>query len=263
MNYPVPQEEEYYLFDHKIKKEKWVSKKKKKKIKGTLQKEYKKFISKNLKTLSSIPFIENIYLCNSITFNGLKEWSDIDLVIIASTWKIWTVKFFTTIYLFLKWLRRHGKKTRKKFCTSFYLTPEALNLFPLKLQNNTDIYLIYWLAHLVSLYSRDKNEVDRLIKHNNWIQNFLPNHPLEQTVNLWIKPQTGTLWQKKKIERILDWFIWYIVERTVKYTWLPIVLWKKAKHSKNTNIIISDTILKFYNDQRTKIQFLFDLNKTN
>jgi predicted nucleotidyltransferase len=34
-------------------------------------------------TFQSIPFVEEIYLCNSITFNALDENSDIDLFIIA------------------------------------------------------------------------------------------------------------------------------------------------------------------------------------
>ena len=45
--------------------------------------EYLKEIERLKKTFQSIPFIEQIFLCNSISFNALDENSDIDLFIIA------------------------------------------------------------------------------------------------------------------------------------------------------------------------------------
>lgn len=263
MKYPVPPFEQYYLFDFELKKEDKPASNKKKDTVSKLEEEYIIFIKKHQKLLTGLPFVENIYLCNSTTFSGLKESSDIDLVIIASKGKIRTVKFFTTLYLFRHWIRRYRSKTRKKFCTSFYLTPEALNLFPLKLHNSTDIYLTYWLAHLVSIYSRRSEEKDRLIKNNKWIQNFLPNHPLQQTIDLGITSQSGNTKTKERIEWCLQWVIWTIIEKVLKHVRLPIMLRKKSKKSKSSNIIIHDTMLKFYNDQRTRIQFLFDLNRTN
>jgi predicted nucleotidyltransferase len=46
--------------------------------------EYLQEIEKLKPILKSIPFIEHIYLCNSITFNSLNKESDIDLFIIAT-----------------------------------------------------------------------------------------------------------------------------------------------------------------------------------
>ena len=45
--------------------------------------EYLKEVKRLKSTLQSIPFIEQIFLCNSISFNALDNNSDIDLFIIA------------------------------------------------------------------------------------------------------------------------------------------------------------------------------------
>jgi predicted nucleotidyltransferase len=40
----------------------------------------------------SIPFVEQIYLCNSITFNALHEGSDIDILIITKPGMLWLAR---------------------------------------------------------------------------------------------------------------------------------------------------------------------------
>jgi hypothetical protein len=45
--------------------------------------EYLNEIKRLKSTFQSIPFVEQIYLCNSISFNALDKNSDIDLFIIA------------------------------------------------------------------------------------------------------------------------------------------------------------------------------------
>jgi hypothetical protein len=45
--------------------------------------EYLKEIKRLKPTFQSIPFVEQIFLCNSISFNALDKNSDIDLFIIA------------------------------------------------------------------------------------------------------------------------------------------------------------------------------------
>ena len=46
-------------------------------------KEYKEHIYKYSKILQNLPFIKELYICNSFSFNALKENSDIDLFLVA------------------------------------------------------------------------------------------------------------------------------------------------------------------------------------
>ena len=84
--------------------------------------EYIKEIKRLRSTFQSIPFIEQIFLCNSITFNALDENSDIDLFIITKPWRIRTVKFRSMILFTMKGAKRFWKKIRKKICLSFFIT---------------------------------------------------------------------------------------------------------------------------------------------
>ena len=54
--------------------------------------EYLQEIKKLKTTFQSIPFVQQIFLCNSISFNALDKNSDIDLFIIAEPGRIRTVK---------------------------------------------------------------------------------------------------------------------------------------------------------------------------
>jgi hypothetical protein len=50
------------------------------------------------------------------------------------------------------------------------------------LLNRKDIYLPYWIAHLVPLYVEEKNP--EVFKNNQWIKRFLPNISLTQNIYL-------------------------------------------------------------------------------
>ncbi|MEI8092547.1 MAG: hypothetical protein WCG98_10800 [bacterium] len=92
MKYPVPRESQYFLFDEKIKIEQAPiqrlgtfekSKDFSRPVENEYMEEYRKFIEKYSWLYKSLPFIQSIYLCNSITFNALNENSDIDLFIVT------------------------------------------------------------------------------------------------------------------------------------------------------------------------------------
>lgn len=91
MKYPIPRESAYFLFTEKGKAQQpiiqrigdfkhagqfsW-------KEKNPYMDEYVRRIQKFSWLYKSIPFVQSIYLCNSITFNALNEESDIDLFIV-------------------------------------------------------------------------------------------------------------------------------------------------------------------------------------
>lgn len=157
-------------------------------------------------------------------------------------------------------IRRRGVETRKRFCTSFYLTPSATNLYPIKLPHQIDIYLIYRIAHLAPLYSRVPDDQDLLIGANQWIQHYLPHHPLQSIIESSTERRYHTSSTKAKREKILSGKLGDIIEKCIKIIRSPLILYKKkTKHNNDPSIIISDTMMKFHDDKRSKYQFLFDL----
>lgn len=221
--------------------------------------EYLKEIKRLKSTFQSIPFIEQIFLCNSISFNALDKNSDIDLFIIAKPWRIRTVKFRSMILFTLKWAKRLWKRTRKKICLSFFITSEAQNLYPISL-SSLDVYLAYRIAHLVLIYQPNEEVNNSFFESNKWIKWILPNYQEKQTISLWIKPFTWNTKFKNIIETLGNWFQWNLFERTIKHIQRAIIRYKRILNPVlNKDVIISDTMLKFHQDIREKISLKYNV----
>ena len=210
-------------------------------------------------TFQSIPFIEQIFLCNSISFNALDEGSDIDLFIIAKPWRIRTVKFRSMILFTLKWAKRIWKRSRKKICLSFFITSDSQNLYPISLPS-LDIYLAYRIAHLVLIYQPNKEINNSFFETNKWVKWILPNYQEKQTISLWINPFSWNTRFKNIMEALWNWFLWNIFERLVKHIQKTIIRIKIIlKPEQNKDVIVSDSMLKFHQDIREKVSLKYNV----
>ena len=86
-----------------------------------------------------------------MSFNGLHADSDIDLFVVTQERRVWLARFFMTLMMWVYSIKRSGKITRKRFCLSFFVDRNNQNLESLLLHKR-DIYLPYWIAHLVPVY---------------------------------------------------------------------------------------------------------------
>jgi len=270
MNYPVPKNNELFFqysdTEHtnankllkdinEDKTENWFSRDQK----SEYMDEYIQEIKRLKSTFQSIPFVQQIFLCNSISFNALDENSDIDLFIITEPWRIRTVKFRSMVLFTLKWAKRFWKKTRKKICLSFFITSDAQNLYPISLPS-LDIYLAYRIAHLVLIYQPDEEVNNSFFENNKWVKGILPNYQEKQTISLWIAPFTWNTKFKNIMETLWDWFLWNIFEWRVKHTQKAIIRLKRIRNPVwNKDVIVSDTMLKFHQDIREKVSLKYNV----
>ena len=221
--------------------------------------EYLKEIERLKSTFQSIPFVEQVFLCNSISFNALDKNSDIDLFIITEPWRIRTVKFRSMILFTLKWAKRFWKKSRKKICLSFFITSDSQNLYPISLPS-LDIYLAYRIAHLVLIYQPDEEINISFFENNKWVKWILPNYQEKQTISLWINPFHWNTKFKNIMETLWDWFLWNIFERIVKHIQKSIIRLKRIRNPVwNKDVIVSDSMLKFHQDIREKVSLKYNV----
>ena len=270
MNYPVPKNAELFfqysdtehtntnkmlknLDEDKIGE--WFSRDKE----SEYMEEYLKEIKRLKSTFQSIPFVEQIFLCNSISFNALDENSDIDLFIIAEPGRIRTVKFWSMLLFTLKWAKRFWKKTRKKICLSFFITSDSQNLYPISLPS-LDIYLAYWIAHLVLIYQPNKEINNSFFENNKWVKWILPNYQEKQTISLWIDYFSWNTKFKKVMETLWNWFLWNIFEWTIKHIQKSIIRIKRIRNPIwNKDVIVTDSMLKFHQDIREKVSLKYNV----
>jgi hypothetical protein len=221
--------------------------------------DFLKYINKYKRLYRSIPFIQSIYLCNSITFNALHQDSDIDVFIVTKKWGLWRARLRSTVMFFLFGLKRgwvRGKK--KKFCLSFYVTHTHQNLYNIMLPQN-DIYFIYWLAHLVPLYQEGP---ENIYKHNTWLESALPNFPGRHCIDIWLQPTSGKTIFKKIAEFLAGGIVGKGSELIIKLVRLPIVIYKtKQLKERGWGIVVNNNMLKFHMDIRKKIHLLYIMYK--
>lgn len=264
MGYPVPKDIQFFEYWAKKNNDNY---EKNKAFSRSKKNEYiEEFITKINKfwnLYKSLPFISEIFLCNSITFNSLKEDSDIDIFIITKKNKLRRARFFSELYFTILWQKRFKKNKKQKFCLSFYTREDNTNLYSIMLKNKSDIYLWYRLAHLIPLYQEKEND-DWIYKANPRFSAIFPNHPQKYCINIWTNLFTWKSIFKKIIEFLFWWLFWKLIEQLIKYIWKPILRYKTKKlWDKWKWIIVNDKMLKFYDDKRYQIASIFTLEQKN
>ena len=263
MNYPIPLNSELYFQTTENKSKKSIEYNDQLKFswdeKSSYMDEYIEEVKRLEKIFKSIPFVEQIFLCNSITFNKLDNDSDIDLFIIARPWRIWSVKFWSMLLFFLKWAKRFWKNIRKKVCLSFFITSDYQNLYPISLRT-LDVYLAYRISHLVLIYQPNESVNNSFFTQNKWVKGILPNFQEKQTISLWIDPTYWNTKFKKVLEKIWNWFVGDLFERFLKIIQKAVIRLKIITNpEKNKDVIVSDCMLKFHQDIREKVSLKYNI----
>lgn len=200
-----------------------------------------------LRLLELFPQILLIALCNSRAMGEADENSDIDLFIIAKKENLWTVRFIVTILTSIlgvcrrnthglqKWTPKYIVRTKDRFCLSFFITEEAMNFESIRLQPN-DPYLDRWIYTLIPLVN--KNATYEHFMEANWVE---PN----QT---WANPS----WRLFPIRLGNIFGFFSLFESVVKKVWLPKTLKTYETLGKPWWVIISDSMLKFHDQDVRK-----------
>lgn len=262
MKYPTPRQYNLYRYISESQQDKNLTSnfKTRKDFSRDLQtehmKNYRNFIKEKSSIFKYIPFVSQVYLCNSITFNALHKNSDIDICLICKPWFLRFARARSRLIISINGLKRTQATTGYKFCLSFYIDASHINIHHLR-NDDWDIYLSYRLAHCVLLYTDQRYPEDYLRSNNTALLDYLPNHPHHQSISLEIPVQKWNSWFKQSIERIsnnrvgkkLQTLLWFI-------RWKIINRYKTSQLSLHTqkHIIISSTMMKFYADKRSLYQ---------
>lgn len=263
MDYPIPKDHEVFLYDKKSNKKTSLNTFSRNK-KNPHMNEYLAEVEKMENLYKGIPFVEEIYLCNSITFNALHAGSDIDLFIITQPGRIRSTKFRAMLIFFFSGRKRTLSKKKKKVCLSFFITNDQKNLYNISIPN-IDIYLCYRVQHLVLLYQDEEKKGEKSIfQQNKWVKAVLPNYQQQQVINIGNTVFSGKSKIKIFLEKIGKGSIGDAIEGTLKYLQLFIINTKRIfAAERNKDVIVNDSMLKFHQDIRQKIHLLYTMKTKN
>ena len=199
-----------------------------------------------------LPFIKMIAICNNLAYSNSSEESDIDFFIITDKHKIWVVRFFTVLMIFLFGLRPTDKNSHDTFCLSFFISEEDLDIKKIMLHHH-DIYSPYWLKQLMPIYNKS-NTYQKFLQANKWSDNYLPNAYPNQFVN----EVMVTRWSRF-MSRLVALIIYPPVIGRGFNIWYrrlqSLIIARNLKEIVNvdTRVIVNEQMLKFHHNDRREL----------
>jgi hypothetical protein len=216
----------------------------------------RKFIAEKLWTrtrlygqyMRAVPFVRMIAVCNNLAYDNPNEQSDIDLFVVIKPGRMWTARFIITIILQFFGVRRYGDKIAGRFCLSFFVTANKLNMKSIAIKP-LDPYLAYWTKLVAPIYGE---ETYRNFKNENetWIKNeYGLKFPEENKKHMYADRESGL---KKFFEWLLGGLIGNLTEGLFKKSFKKKTLRGMKKLGPEASVIVSDDMLKFHNHDKRK-----------
>lgn len=194
--------------------------------------------------MRAVPFVKMIAVCNNLAFDNSTEQSDIDLFIVVQSNRLWTARFIITLILMFYGVRRHGDKIAGRFCLSFFVTDQAMDMSVLQIKPE-DPYLAYWMKNISPVYGEKTFEEFKQI-NSLWLKKYGLEFSEKQKRNMYF-------YQERKTKKLAEWvfrrklgdFFEWLLKMTLKKMTL-----KNMKKSGSPHLIVTDEVLKFHNHDR-------------
>lgn len=209
--------------------------------------------------LSVFPWIRMAAVCNSLAQHSVTKESDIDFFIITRSRRIWLTRLVLTLLLPFFGYRRHGKARHDPVCLSFFVSDDMLEFHSLLLPGK-DIYFPYWISQLMPVY--DDGVYSEFLSHNEWVQEYIP-HMSARVPSYRRRVSYSRV--MRGISQILAIFsfgpvgnLFETLARLLQQSKLSAQK-KELAAAPDTRVIISDTMLKFHeNDRREEYALAHD-----
>lgn len=128
-----------------------------------------------------IPFIQKIYIANSIGGRNLREEGDIDLFIVTQKNRAWIVRFCCVLITKILKIRPEKNNIKNKICLSFFVDENNFDFNQFAFKNiPEDLYLKFWQKSLIKITERNlKNNRNIFLDKLNYLffkiqDKFLP-----------------------------------------------------------------------------------------
>lgn len=193
------------------------------------------------------PFLRMAAVCNNLAFGRVDEKSDIDVFVVAKSGRLFFVRTFLTGFLHFLGVRRYGNKVAGRFCLSFFIDDDFLDLSKVAIED--DIYLAYWLKTMLPIF--DDGASVELIEKNRWARRFFENE--EDFEICRDRVFGGVFFPGRVLEWIFGGWLGDFIEKKLK-NWQLNRAKEKIKNFNNSDLglVVDDHILKFHNVDRRR-----------
>ncbi|MFH0987666.1 MAG: hypothetical protein V1841_02115 [Patescibacteria group bacterium] len=116
--------------------------------------------------INFLPFIKGVFVSGSLSIYNSDEKSDIDLLIVSKSGRIFTVRFFLTLLLSLMGVRKTRDNRAGRVCLNHFLAEDNLKM------SYPSLYNAYSYLHLLPILNRD-NVFEKFREKNEWMKRYL------------------------------------------------------------------------------------------
>lgn len=219
------------------------------KVRSVIAANYFKKLRRFLPFIRLIPFVKMVAVCNTLAIGCPTAKSDIDLFVVSKKNRIFLVRTLTTVLFHLLGVRRHDEKIAGRFCLSFFVSDEKLDLAHL-LKDKSDVYFMYWFRTLQPLYG--KETFQKFIRENDWASEYFSDSQGEakSSVKLFwnnggIYRLSGAFW-----EFVLGGFIGDFFEGIFSRKHLKRHALNMKSFTGDSSVIVNKYMLKYHNVDR-------------
>ncbi len=200
-----------------------------------------------LRLVAVMPFVDGVWLINSMGWENARERSDVDLLIVARPGHIWSARLWTTAVMKLLRQRPHEQSEDRAICLSLYISADHLNLEPYRLQSG-DIHYSFWVNQCYPLY--DTGQYEKFQQHNAWLKKVFAQPRWPHTIERRMIRLTAA---ERAIKRLLELCSNEQLFKKIQWRILPNNL--RAMANQDQRVVMNDTILKLHtNDRRQQKQ---------
>ncbi len=129
------------------------------------------------------PFVKMIAIANTLAYSNAKADGDIDILVVTQKNRLYTTRIFLTFWLLLLGKWRHGNNVKDRYCLSFLVTEDNIDMSNLKFPDSDDIYLCFWTKWLKPWFVTDNTVAKRYFTENIWVKKYIPNTMFFNTNN--------------------------------------------------------------------------------
>jgi len=196
--------------------------------------------------MRAVPFVKMIAVCNNLSYDNPSQESDIDLFIVIKPERMWLARLIISLILQFYGVRRHGNKVAGRFCLSFFVTTNKLDMEELEIKPE-DPYLAYWTSMLSPIYGEETYEEFKKANEK-WLREKYGLKFADSVLkHMYVAEESGV---KKFFEWMFGGWFGNLLEGILKKTFKKKTLAKMKKTGPEADIIVTDDMLKFHNHDR-------------
>ncbi len=198
--------------------------------------------------MRSVPFVKMIAVCNNLSYDNPNEQSDIDLFIVIKPGRMWFARLFITLILHFYGVRRYGNKIAGRFCLSFFVTTNEMNIGKLQIKPE-DPYLAYWTKQLSPIYGEETYN-EYMKQNEGWLKNeYGLKFAEDSKKHMYVYNKSI---RKKFFEFIFGGWFGDLIEKFLKKTFKKRTLRKMRELGPEASIVVTDDMLKFHNNDKRR-----------